>query len=60
MFYDGHAVHEEVLSAVKEGEVYLLNRHAQIVEESKIVLKVKLKTQKGSIAKMEISVKRAL
>ncbi len=60
VFYDGHAVHEEVLSAVKEGEVYLLNRHAQIVEESKIVLKVKLKTQKGSIAKMEISVKRAL
>ncbi len=60
VFYDGNAVHEEVLSVVKEGEVYLLNRHAQIVEESKIVLKVKLKTQKGSDAKMEISIKKAL
>ena len=45
VFYDGHSVHEEVLSAVKEGELYLLNRHAQIVEDSKIVLKVTLKTQ---------------
>lgn len=59
VFYDGNAVHEEVLSVVKEGEVYLLNRHAQIVDESKIVLKVKIKTQKGD-AKMEISIKKAL
>ena len=60
VFYDGHWVHEEVLSAVREGEVYLLNRHAQIVDESKIVLKVKLQTQKSSDAKMVISIKRAL
>ncbi len=60
VFYNGHSVHKEVLSAVKEGEVYLLNRHAQIVKDSKIVLKVKLKTQKSSDTKMEISIKRAL
>ncbi len=60
VFYDGHAVHEEVLSAIQKGEIYLLNRHAQIVEDSKIVLKVKLKTKKSKEAKMEISIKRAL
>lgn len=60
VFYDGHAVHEKVLSAVKQGEIYLLNRHAQIVEQSKIVLKVKLHTQANDGAKMDISIKRIL
>lgn len=60
VFYDGHAVHEEVLSTVKQDEIYLLNRHAQIVENSKIVLKAKLKTQNSNNAKMEISIKSAL
>ena len=60
VFYDGHSVHERVLSTVKEGEVYLLNRHAQIVEESEIILKVMLMTQRSMEAKMEISIKSAL
>ena len=60
VLYDGHKVHEEVLSAVKEGQIYLLNRHAQIVEESKIVLKVTLETQQPNDAEMQISIKRAL
>ena len=60
VLYDGHKVHEEVLSAVKQGQIYLLNRHAQIVEESKIVLKVTLKTQQSSDAEMQISIRRAL
>ncbi|NQT41351.1 MAG: discoidin domain-containing protein, partial [Planctomycetes bacterium] len=60
VFYDGHSVHEEVLSAVKEDEIYLLNRHAQIVEDSKIVLKVTLKTQRDDDAKVEISIRRGL
>jgi len=60
VFYDGHAVHEEVLSTVKEGEIYLLNRHAQIVDESRIVLKVKLRTQESSDVKMEIAIKKAM
>jgi alpha-L-fucosidase len=60
VFYDGHSVHEEVLSIVKKGEIYLLNRHAQIVEDSKIVLKVNLRTQKSNDAKMEIAIKQAL
>ena len=49
-FYDGNAAHERVLSPVKEGEVYLLNRHAQVVADSKIVLRVKLlaKNRRGS------------
>jgi hypothetical protein len=60
VFYDGHPVHEEVLSAVKEGQVYLLNRHAQIVEESKIVLHVMLKTHNSSDAKMEVAIKKEI
>ncbi len=60
VFYDGHKVHEEVLSAIKQGQIYLLNRHAQIVEDSKIVLKVTLKTQQSTDAEMQISIKRAL
>jgi len=60
VFYDGHPVHRGVLSVVKEGEMYLLNRHAQVVEDSKIVLKVTLKTQDSSRAKVEISIKRGL
>jgi hypothetical protein len=60
VLYDGNPVHEEVLSTVKEGEIYLLNRHAQIVEDSKIVLRVDLQTQEKSDPKIEISIKRAL
>ncbi len=60
VFYDGHSVHEEVLSAVKENEIYLLNRHAQVVEDSKIVLKVTLTTQKSNDAAIQISIKREL
>lgn len=60
VYYDGHAVHEEVLSAIKQGEIYLLNRHAQIVESSKIVLKAKLKTENCTNAKMDLSIKSAL
>ena len=37
-----------------------LNRHAQIVEDSKIVLKATLKTQKNNDAEIQISIKRAL
>jgi hypothetical protein len=51
--------HEEMLSAVKEGEIYFLNRHAQIVDDSRIVLKVTLRTQKSNDATMQISIKRA-
>jgi len=57
VFYDGHGVHENVLSTVKEGEIYLLNRHAQIVEESKIALKVTLRTGKSTDSRMEIAIK---
>jgi alpha-L-fucosidase len=60
VFYDGHPVHEEVLSVVEEGEVYLLNRHAQIVEESRIALKFRLKTQQSNGAEIQISIRRAL
>ena len=59
VFYDGHPVHEEVLSAVKEGEIYLLNRHAQIVEDSKIVLKVTLKAERRGDVNMYVSIRRA-
>ena len=60
VLYDGHPVHEQVLSPVKDGEVYLLNRHAQIVDDSKIELKVRLRATQGSGAKVEIAIRRAL
>lgn len=60
VFYDGHPVHKDVLSAIKEGEIYLLNRQAQIVEDSKIVLKLTLTTQASTDAKVQILIKRAL
>ena len=59
-FFDGHSVHEEVLTPIKEGEVYLLNRHAQVVKESKIVLKVGLRAENGGASEVEVSIKRAL
>jgi len=60
LFYDGDPVHEQALSAVKAGEVYLLNRHAQVVAESKIVLKVRLRLKRSSGANIEIAIKPAL
>jgi len=60
VFYDGHSVHEGVLAAVKEGELYLLNQHAQVVDDSTIVLQVTLKTQDTNDAEVQISIKRAL
>ena len=60
VFYDGHPVHQEVLSVIKKNQMYLLNRHAQIVDESKIVLKIKLKTKKSADSKMDISIKQAI
>jgi len=60
VLYDGHSVHEEVLSALEEGTIYLLNRHAQIVDDSKIVLKVAYETQDADNAKIQVSIKRAL
>ena len=48
VLYDGRSIHEQVLSAVKAGEVYLLNRHAQIVEDSKIELEVMLRATQGN------------
>ncbi len=59
VFYDGRPVHEEVISTVSEGEMYLLNRHAQIVEDSKIVLKVTLQAKNITDSDMEISIKQA-
>jgi len=44
---------------VKAGEVYLLNRHAQIVEGSKIELKVRLRATQGNGAKVVVAIKRA-
>ncbi len=48
-----------MLSAIKEGELYNINRTAAVVEKSKITLRIKLNTKKSRDAKMEISIKRA-
>lgn len=60
VLYDGHAVHEQVLTPVKAGEVYLLNRQAQVVAESKIVLRAKLVASGGRSGRVGIAIKPAL
>ncbi len=58
--YDGHDVHENVVSTLKKNEIYLLNRQAQVVDESKIVLILKLKNSGSSEASVQFSIRRAL
>ena len=60
VFYDGRPVHEAVLSVIEEGEVYLLNRHAQVVESSKIVLKVALRAGSDRSPDVKIAIRSAL
>jgi hypothetical protein len=59
LLYNGREVLEGMLSAIKEGELYNINRTAAVVEKSKITLRIKLNTKKSRDAKMEISIKRA-
>ncbi len=60
LLYNDREVLEGMLAAIKEGELYNINRTAAVVEKSKIRLKIKLKTEKPKDAKIEISIKRAL
>jgi alpha-L-fucosidase len=60
VLYDGLPVHENVLTPLKPGELYLLNRQAQVVADSKITLKLRLATAKPDEAKVEVSIKRGL
>jgi len=58
VIYDGHGVHEEVISTVNKNELYLLNRQAQVTEESKIELRIKLKRKASQKkGKVNISIK---
>ncbi len=59
LLYNGRKVLEGMLSPIQQGELYNINRTAAVVEQSKIMLRLKLKTDKPQKAKMEISVKRA-
>lgn len=56
-FFDGNKVHEEIITPINDGEMYLLNRHAQVVDESKIMLDVVFAAQDSQMAKIELSIK---
>ena len=60
LLYNDREVLEGMLSAIKEGELYNINRTAAIVEESKIPLKIKVEARKTKDARMEVSIKREL
>ncbi len=60
LLYNGREVLEGMLSAIKEDELYNINRTAAVVDSSKITLKITLRAKKPKYAKMEISIKRAL
>jgi hypothetical protein len=59
LFYNGREALEGMLSVIKEGELYNINRTAAVVEQSKITLKVKLKTVNPQAAAMDFSIQRA-
>jgi len=58
--YDGRAVHEGALSAIARNELYLLNRQAQVVEESRIELRLRLRTGSDRSPAVELSIRPAL
>lgn len=60
LLYNRREVLEGMLSPIKEGELYNINRTAAVVEKSKITLKIKLQTENPKDATIEISIKRAL
>jgi alpha-L-fucosidase len=60
LLYNGREVLESMLSPIKEGELYNINRTAVVVDKSRITLKIRLKTEKVKQAKMEISIKREM
>ena len=59
LLYNGREVLEGMLSPIEQGELYNINRTAAVVEQSKITLKLKLKTKEPQKARLEISIKRA-
>ncbi|MCK5806700.1 MAG: hypothetical protein KAI66_27975, partial [Lentisphaeria bacterium] len=59
LLYNGREVLEGMLSTVKAGELYNINRTAAVVPESRIVLKVRFKTDKLRVGAMEVLVQRA-
>ena len=58
LLYNGRGVLEGMLSAIKEGELYNINRTAAVVDSSQITLMIKLRAKKPKQAKVEIAVKR--
>ncbi len=59
LLYNGREVIEGMLSPIKEDELYNINRTAAVVDQSKITLKLKLRTATPEKAKVGISIKRA-
>jgi hypothetical protein len=60
ILYDGHLAHRGALSTISRDQIYLLNRQAQVVDDSEIVLQVRFGTQKSNKPKIEIFIKRLL
>ena len=59
LLYNGREVLESMLSAIKAGELYNINRTAAVVPESRIVLKVRFKTARPQAGAVEAFIQRA-
>jgi len=59
LLYNGRAVLEGMLSPIKDGELYNINRTAAIVEHSEITLRLRITTTDARAAAMEVSIQRA-
>jgi len=60
LFYDGRPVLAEMLTTVKAGELYSINRTAQIIEGSLITLKMKLRAENPKGVSAVVLIKRAI
>jgi len=60
LFYDGSPVLAEMLTTLKAGELYNINRTAQIIQASLITLKMKLRTENPKGVSAVVLIKRAI
>ena len=60
LFYEGRPVLAEMLTTVRAGELYSINRTARIIEASLITLKMKLRTEKPKGLSAVVLIKSAI
>ena len=59
-FFDGNKVHEKIITPIKKGEMVLLNRQSQVMDESTTTLNVLFAAQDPKASAIEVFIKPAL